>query len=295
MPVDFDLIKNRFKKLRQNVARGERAPHKPLLVLLALSRYKAGSPRLMSFSEVEEQLKRLIENFGPMRKSYKPENPFWHLQTDGLWELSLKRQINEPGSPSAKKLRDAYAEGGFTEEVFKLLSSDESLINRLASAILEQYFPETFHEEIMSEIGLDLKDSSSSYSRTKRDPEFRQKILSIYEYRCAICGFNMRLNNNPICIEAAHIMWHQVGGPAIEQNGIALCSMHHKMFDRGAFTINNCNEVKVSRLINGNQCIEDWLWKFDRKPLLLPRTKDNYPKGEFISWHLKEVFKDYPS
>ncbi len=52
-----------------------------------------------------------------------------------------------------------------------------------------------------------------------------------------------------MAIEAAHIKWHQAGGPDIEQNGIALCSMHHKLFDRGVFTITNTMKLQVAKML----------------------------------------------
>lgn len=75
-------------------------------------------------------------------------------------------------------------------------------------------------------IGLDIEFKG----KRSRDPNFRNKILRAYKYSCAVCGFNVRLGNNLVGIEAAHIKWHQAGGPDREDNGIALCSMHHKLF-----------------------------------------------------------------
>src|SRR4051812_17295332 len=73
-----DETLRRFRHL--NVwKRGDiRAPHKPLLVLLALGRLQAGSDRLLPFEEIEQPLSRLLEDFGPPRKSPHPELPFFH-------------------------------------------------------------------------------------------------------------------------------------------------------------------------------------------------------------------------
>ena len=65
----------------------ERAPHKPLLVLYALGQVQAGADRLIPFDRIEEPLTRLLEDFGPPRRSAHPELPFYHLQTDGVWDL----------------------------------------------------------------------------------------------------------------------------------------------------------------------------------------------------------------
>ena len=45
----------------------QRAPHKPLLLLLALSRIANNQPRLMAFDVIEKVLAQLLEDFGPSR------------------------------------------------------------------------------------------------------------------------------------------------------------------------------------------------------------------------------------
>jgi putative restriction endonuclease len=65
---------------------GERAPHKPLLLLYALAQASHGE-RDIPYVQVDEVLRGLLMEFGPSRKQYHPELPFWHLQSDGLWEV----------------------------------------------------------------------------------------------------------------------------------------------------------------------------------------------------------------
>src|SRR5436189_6378643 len=48
---------------------------------------------------------------------------------------------------------------------------------------------------------------------------------------------NQRAPHKPLLVLYAHIRWHQAGGPDIENNGLALCVLHHKTFDLGAFTL----------------------------------------------------------
>jgi len=77
---------------------GQRAPHKPLLILLALSRTKAAEPRLVEFSAIERPLRDLLVRYGPERKHHHPEYPFWRLQSDRIWEViggeSLPRRVS---------------------------------------------------------------------------------------------------------------------------------------------------------------------------------------------------------
>lgn len=48
---------------------GQRAPHKPLLLLLAMGRAVRGESRLAPFSELEKTLTGLLRHFGPPRQA----------------------------------------------------------------------------------------------------------------------------------------------------------------------------------------------------------------------------------
>lgn len=85
-----------FENIRRAQRAGVYAPHKPLLLLLALARVQRGEPRLVEFSVVDEQLKKLLAEFGPSSAAKSRHYPFWHLATDGngaLWELSGPREV----------------------------------------------------------------------------------------------------------------------------------------------------------------------------------------------------------
>ncbi len=66
----------------------QRAPHKPLLILYAISELQKSCPRLIKYADARGKLKELLIEFGPLRKSYHPEHPFVRLVNDGVWELS---------------------------------------------------------------------------------------------------------------------------------------------------------------------------------------------------------------
>jgi putative restriction endonuclease len=78
-------------------------------------------------------------------------------------------------------------------------------------------------------------------------------VLRAYEYSCAVWGFDVRLGTMSIALEAAHIKWHQAGGPDEESNGLALRMLHHKLFDRGVFTLSETMKVIVSENANGTR------------------------------------------
>ncbi|MFP3435083.1 HNH endonuclease, partial [Paraburkholderia sp. SIMBA_061] len=83
-----------------------------------------------------------------------------------------------------------------------------------------------------------------------------------YEHRCAVCDFDVRIGAKTLCIEAAHIKWHSAGGPDDISNGIALCTMHHKLFDLGAFTLDKNRQFLVSERVTGNNGFDLWLARY---------------------------------
>ena len=94
--MDREQIIQKFETLRQWRSDGERAPHKPLLVLYAIGKLLSGEDRLISYTDdIEENLENLLKEFGPRRDSYNPQFPFWRLQNDGIWEVTDADKIGQ--------------------------------------------------------------------------------------------------------------------------------------------------------------------------------------------------------
>ena len=106
-----------------------------------------------------------------------------------------------------------------------------------------------------------------------------------------MCGFDVRLGNQLVALEAGHIMWHQAGGPDTENNGLALCTMHHKLFDRGVFTISDSMTVMVSEDAHGSKGFQEWVMAFHGKKINPPLRDYYFPDEQFVTWHVKEVFQ----
>jgi putative restriction endonuclease len=245
-------ILDRFRDLTIWSRGGERAPHKPLLILLALAEFARGHETLL-FSDHEDKLAELLKEFGPTRKSLHPEYPFFRLSNDGLWTLSadfpMRARLGHD-DPTKTQLRAARARGGFPDEVREALRRDPKLISAIAQDVLERSFPETLHEDILAAVGLDL-DALEAPRRRRRDPNFRNAVLVAYQHRCAACGLDVRLGSITVGLEAAHLKWHQADGPDSVDNGVCFCATHHKPFDFGAFTLSQDHRLLVSEHVNG--------------------------------------------
>ena len=252
---------------------------------------------MLPYSEVDERIGYLLREFGPKRKVYHPEHPFWRLQNDGVWELSGAEQIqpSSGGNVNRGDLIRYDVSGGFTEEIAHQLRHDSDLAFEIVQNILYAHFPGSIHDDILQAVGIELTFKSIRRLKRpkclKRDPNFRTNVLRAYENRCAVCGFDLRLRDHPIALEAAHIRWHMSGGPDKEENGLALCVLHHKLFDRGAFTLSKHLDILVSNDASGSAGFQDWLLRFHGQKLNLPQSQVFFPNENYTRWHVKEVFK----
>lgn len=71
----------------------------------------------------------------------------------------------------------------------------------------------------------------ASARRALRDANFKDRVLTAYSNACAMCGLQLRL------LDAAHILPAAHPDSTDEtQNGIALCALHHRAYDRGLVT-----------------------------------------------------------
>jgi putative restriction endonuclease len=147
-----------IQKLNVWHRRGDRAPHKPLLILLALSRTTRNSERLQRFQDLYEPLMQLLLRYAPERKHLHPEYPFWRLEPD-IWEaiprtgVKLRKGHSDP--PKSELIR-VDARGGFTEPIWHELRQEPQFVNRIAAVVLHAYFPGRLHADLVASFGLHL-------------------------------------------------------------------------------------------------------------------------------------------
>lgn len=261
--------------------------------------------------DIERPLSDLLERFGPPRKAIHPEYPFSRLSNDGLWEIPGRELLptTKQGDLHRSGLIRHAATGGFPEPIYELLLSDSGVVHQAAQALLQEHFPYSLHDDIRTAAGfpdefLLREPASLPYGLTPpraptflRDRNFRRAVLQAYEFRCAVCGFDLRLEREPFGLEAAHIKWHSYGGPSMVPNGLALCSIHHKALDRGALglaLVAGEFKVLISSKVHGESDATRWFWDCHDKRLQYPRSGDFRPKIEFVKWHTREVFRSPP-
>ena len=278
---------------------GRQSPHKALLLLHALGRLAAGQERLEKFTDAKGPLSVLIRRFGwsPAGTRPKPHYPFTALRTDKLWEVpdGNSLAIGRDGVFSPRELRESGTVGGLPGRVHDRLCGDPELITEVAQLLLHRFFPESWHGEIRTAVGLDEvvakhRDRVPSH-RLWRDPTFRLRVLDAYDARCAVCGQDLRVGNTPLNMEAAHIRPVRDAGPDDTQNGLALCSLHHRAFDRGIIGLREEGQgfrVIVSELILGTS--RNSLIDLRNQPVRGPREPVLAPKLTHVLHHRTHYF-----
>jgi putative restriction endonuclease len=293
-------IIDQLKALRAWKRGGQRAPHKPLLLLLALARLSRGEPRLFAYADAEEKMRDLLREFGPDRVTLHPEHPFWHLRSSGLWEFQWGREEKSQGaavrespgsySPSPRSLRDGEATVGFAPEVQAALEMDPRLLREAAELLLVEHFAESTFDDLLETLGFQMPEDGMWVFRVPRDPTFRPRVLAAYRHTCAVCGFDLRVDQAVVGLDAAHIRWKRALGPDHESNGLALCTVHHRLFDRGAFTIDNDFRLLVSERVEGGG-LGPALLRFHTTTVRAPEDPSHTPAPQHLNWHEREVFR----
>jgi putative restriction endonuclease len=250
----------------------------------------------MAFSEVEDPVQALLDEFGPPHPT-SVGYPFHHLTNDDhLWQVRTAAGEPSPGS-SVGVLRASAATGELDSEFAAVLLANPELLVRVARCMLETNFPPTLHDDIVSAVGLNLDELLSNQvveltGRRRRNPAFRERVLLAYEARCAMCGWEGRLSGDAVGVEAAHVRWFTIDGPDALDNGLCLCSLHHKLFDLGAIGITPDHTVDVSlRFVGHGDIAEQLVYGLIGRELERPQAGLPRVAGAHIVWHNEQVFR----
>jgi putative restriction endonuclease len=294
--IEPSEVRDRFEDLTVWKRGSQRAPHKPLLVLYALGELERGT-RWISFRDVDDKLRALLEEFGPPRTRHHPEYPFWRLQNDDVWVVRHDESLTRRASntdPLKSELLEHDVHGGFSDQVWTELQSNSSLRGEIMHLLLDGHFPSSLHGDLLDAVGLEASPRRT-VRREPRDPQFRINVLRAYDFQCAICGFDLKLDARPIGLEAAHIRWRQADGPDTVSNGIALCALHHKMLDKGAVHVSDELRLFVAEAVHGSAPHIDRLREKHGNRIHAPQRVEYAPDERHVTWHVKEVYRGNPA
>jgi putative restriction endonuclease len=161
-------------------------------------------------------------------------------------------------------------------------------------------FPETVAPDVLVAAGLDpdtvlgasnvLPESGGRVEERRRSRWWRSAVLQAWDRQCAFCGYDGQLYQASAGVEAAHVRWFAFDGPDALDNGLALCVLHHKLFDLGALGLDGELRVLVSAAFTARTAVGRAVYGLHGRELSA-RLGTAMPAAAHISWHAREVFK----
>ena len=278
--------------IKQFRNKDRRAPYKPLLLLWLIGRTARRESTRVQFADAEEELKRLMSPYR-LADRVRVEHPFVYLATSReLWSVNSSKGDDVSKMPQREKespvfLREHEATGELTPE-FELALQDPHVRSQVVNALLGMEFPESTHEEILESVGLSRFVAPTPQ---RRDPRFKDKVLLAYEQRCSFCGFGGRMHGTPLGIDAAHVQMRSHHGPDSIDNGVALCVMHHRLFDRGALGLDEDLRILVSQhMMSREEESPVPIKQLVGTQMRLPQPGYAAPAAPFVRWHRRNLF-----
>ena len=328
-------IVDRFLKIKTHGGNNNPSPHKPLLLIWAISKclqdqfsldtwqqsllphnfnkdvtkLEATSKRLMPYSYYKEIVEKELSPFSMFKTKIRIDMPYWYLTFDGVWEWNISTDLI-PAHTGRQPIKQYYrsSSAGLLEDDYNAISANPGLGLSLIYSLLDKFFPVTLHEDIIDAAhvpvhelqSLETKDGQSqeTIERKVRSSIFRKKVIEAYTKQCAVCRHSVWIsdheNLSPLALEAAHIKSHCWSGPDEICNGLALCSTHHALFDRGAYTLKPVSDNNYVMLVSDKVFVRTndiWLAQYNNSTLHLPQYQEQRPNPEYVEWHTQFVFK----
>ena len=274
-----------------------RAPYKPLLLLWAIARHLDGQPTRISFSEAEGPLGGFLDAYRFKETRPKPQDPFVYLGSDSrIWRVETAAGLDVTRMDQRTKQRVSFLRGagvsGYLAPPFAQALEDPHVYSRVVNELLDIAFPESLHQEVLEEVGL---HHLVAVVPARRDPRFKRAVLRAYESRCAFCGFDGTLRSRPVAVEAAHVKMRSHRGPDDLANGIALCVLHHRLFDRGAMGLNGDLRILISEdMIVRDRRAGVSLIDLVGLPMRRPLHGYDPPAVRYVNWHYQNIFVEPP-
>lgn len=120
-------------------------------------------------------------------------------------------------------------------------------------------------------------------------------MLTAYEYQCAFCGYDGTLSGSAVGLDAAHVRWFAFDGPDQVDNGVSLCTLHHKLFDKGVLGLAEGSRVAVSvHFIVRSPAARAHVLDLAGMPVRPPQRGFAHPDPAHTAWHRDQVFRTPP-
>lgn len=284
---------NKLITLRIDRARGNPAPHKPLLLLVILEMIEKGeitnnnvvlSPDLVFRFSVFWSIVAKRRNQSPDVRL-----PFHHLGSSGMWQPLMADGKSSPDKKLTKMIRldqaflDCLLDSNFRDQAKRVLIETEPYFLPEERASLYSLLN-------IKPIAREVREYEQLYKssvQTGRDARFRIEVVVIaYKHTCALTGYRLTTLDMESIVDAAHIHAFVDSRNNDSRNGLALSKNAHWQFDRGLWSLDDNFRV----IVNKEKFIEDGkpgqrLRDLDGQRIFLPDESKYWPDCKYLEWH----------
>lgn len=123
--------------------------------------------------------------------------------------------------------------------------------------------------------------------RIARARAFRNRVISAYDGRCAICGGGIRLPGGASELEAAHVIPRAQKGADDVRNGLSLCRAHHWAFDHQLIGISADGTIRLAPGVLASP-ENAGLASFEGKPYAIPASGGDALHLLAINWSIAQ-------
>lgn len=232
--------------------------------------------------------RQVFAGFNARRYHTVGRNPSVQVKEEFLLEArdkGLSIQIKEQDeSENVTNMVIAFRQEFLIPYILKLNSYHWSAPSSLELMTLKKTLFKEISDNELEKLPYERKRALRETNQLLRDHNFRNQVLTAYDFQCAVCGVKLGI------VEAAHIVPIKDGGTDETCNGIALCPNHHMAFDKGIMLIDenyiiHLNETELERL-DRRGCVEG-LEKFKLVTPLGESIKivdkpENRPKRDYL-------------
>lgn len=284
---------HKMATLRIDRARGNPAPHKPLLLLVIMEMVEKGEISNCEVTLSPDLAFRfsVFWSIVAKRRNQLPDVrlPFHHLGSSGMWQPLMADDKPSPDKKLTKMIRldprffDCLSDSTFRDRAQRVLIETEPYFlpeERAALYSLLRINPITHGIREYEEL-------YKSSVQTGRDARFRIEVVVIaYKHTCALTGYRLTTLEMESIVDAAHIHAFIDSHSNDPRNGLALSKNAHWQFDRGLWSLDDDYRVRVHR----EKFIEDGvpgqrLVDFEGRRIFLPSDPKYWPEYAYLEWH----------
>ena len=287
--------------LKVDKARGDPAPHKPLLLLVVLDLVEEKILQQEILPLTGELAFRFCTYWTVVaaRRKQAPDirMPFHHLKSGGFWTT-----LTEDGKPSPDKKLTAFAK---LDSSFLECIHEKDFRNKARRLLVGKYFSSEEQLALCAILDIPvpseaqvLRESAAAERATAieqgREARFRLTVIPAYNYTCALTGYRLVTISSGSIVDAAHIHRFAESRNNDPRNGIALCKNAHWLFDMGLWTLDDDCRVRVASTKFSESGADALLLKsLEGRKILLPSDTKLWPDPLHLAWHRANRFQGF--